>query len=67
MGGDGKFKGASGMGIFSWTQGAMDPQDQTTAVAFGVTKKNWLLNSLIELFKRCNLLNFKENYCIHHS
>ena len=37
MGGEGKFKGASGM-TFTWTQGAMDPQDQTTSAAFGETK-----------------------------
>tara|TARA_B100000315_G_scaffold194800_1_gene185557 strand:+ start:240 stop:752 length:513 start_codon:yes stop_codon:yes gene_type:complete len=38
MGGEGKFKGASGMGTFTWTQGPMDPQDQTTSAAFGETK-----------------------------
>ena len=38
MGGEGKFKGASGMGTFNWAYGAMDPQDQTTSAAFGETK-----------------------------
>ena len=38
MGGEGKFKGASGMGKFTWTQGATDPQDQTTNAAFGKTE-----------------------------
>ena len=38
MGGEGKFKGASGMGTFTWTQGATDPQDQMTNAAFGKTK-----------------------------
>ena len=38
MGGEGKFKGASGMGKFTWTQGVTDPQDQTTNAAFGKTE-----------------------------